>query len=119
MINQNDNSDNDNPTNKIRVVPSLGSKVTYEDSDRNEWKKAMILSRAGKSSGVNKYWFNIKDLKDGSVKSVDFENIKSWKNLDKQVLLCKNGTFDIVETKLEELENWKTTSFVEKQTISV
>ena len=94
MINQNDlhtdNSDNDNPTNKIRVVPSLGSKVTYEDSDRNEWKKAMILSRAGKSSGVNKYWFNIKDLKDGSVKSVDFENIKSWKNLDKQVLLCKN-----------------------------
>ena len=118
MINQNnlhtDNSDNGNPTNKIRVVPSLGSKVTYEDSDRNEWKKAIILSRADKSSGVNKYWFTIKDLKDGSVKSVDFENIKSWKNLDKQVLLCKNGTFDIVETKLEELENWKTTSFIVK-----
>ena len=118
MINQNnlhtDNSDNGNPTNKIRVVPSLGSKVTYEDSDRNEWKKAIILSRADKSSGVNKYWFTIKDLKDGSVKSVDFENTKSWKNLDKQVLLCKNETFDIVETKLEELENWKTTSFIVK-----
>ena len=76
-----DNSDNGNPTKENRIVPSLGSKVTYEDPDRNEWRKAMILSRAGKSSGVNKYWFNIKDLEDGSMKSVDFENINGWKNL--------------------------------------
>ena len=64
----------------------------------------MILSRAGKSSGVNKYWFNIKDLEDGSMKSVDFENINGWKNLNEEVLLCKNETFDIVEAKLKELE---------------
>ena len=39
---------------KNRIVPPLGSKVTYEDPDRIEWRKAMILSRAGKSSGANK-----------------------------------------------------------------
>ena len=50
---------------KSRIVPSLESKVTYEDLDRIEWRKEMILSRAGKSSGANKYWFNI-DLEDGS-----------------------------------------------------
>ena len=56
MINQidlhTDNSDNDNPTKKIWVVPSLGSKVTSEDPDRNEWRKAMILSRAGLTSKI-------------------------------------------------------------------
>ena len=69
MINQinlhTDNSDNGNPKKKNQIVPSLGSKVTYEDPDRNEWRKAMILSRAGKSSGVKKYWFHIRDLEDG------------------------------------------------------
>ena len=89
------------------IVPSLGSEVNYEDPDRNEWRKAMILSRAGKSSGMNKYWFNIKDLEDGSMKSVDFENITSWKNLNEEVLLCKNEMFDIEEAKLNELDNWK------------
>ena len=59
----------------------------------------MILSRAGKSSGANKYWFNMK--------SVDFENINGRENLNEEVLLCKNETFDIVEAKLKELENWK------------
>ena len=84
---------------KNRIVPSLESKVTYEDLDRIEWRKEMILSRAGKSSGANKYWFNMK--------SVDFENINGRENLNEEVLLCKNETFDIVEAKLKELENWK------------
>ena len=104
MINQinlhTDNSDNGNPKKKNQIVPSLGSKVTYEDPDRNEWRKAMILSRAGKSSGVKKYWFHIRDLADGSMKKVDFENINGWKNLNEEVLLCKNENFDVVE-------NWK------------
>ena len=91
---------------KNRIVPSLESKVTYEDLDRIEWRKEMILSRAGKSSGANKYWFNI-DLEDGSQKSADFENINGRKNLNEEVLLCKNETLDIVEAKLKELENWK------------
>ena len=56
---------------------------------------------------MNKYWFNIKDLEDGSRKSVDFENINGQKNLNEEVLLCKNETFDIVKAKPKELQNWK------------
>ena len=55
----------------------------------------------------NKSWFNVKDLEDDTMKSVDFENIRSWKNLNEEVLLCKNETFEVVEAKLRELENWK------------
>ena len=61
MINQIDlhthNNDNDNPTKKTGVLPLLGSKVPYEDSYRHDWRKAMILSKAGKASVMNKYWF--------------------------------------------------------------
>ena len=67
----------------------------------------MIFSWAGKSSGVNKYWLNIKDLEDGSMKIVGFENISSWENLNEEVLLCMNEMFDDVGAKLKELGNCK------------
>ena len=67
----------------------------------------MIISQTGKVSGKIKYWFNIKDLEDDTMKSVDFENIRSWKNLNEEVLRCKNETFEVVEAKLRVLENWK------------
>ena len=41
------------------------------------------------------------------MKNVDFEKINSWKNLNEEVLLCKNEMFDIEEAKLKELDNWK------------
>ena len=111
MINQIDlDTDDENNRNLIKltgVIPSLKSKITYEDPDTNEWRKAMIISQAGKASGKNKYWFNVKDLEDDTMKSVDFENIRSWKNCNEEVLLCKNDTFEVVEAKLRELENWK------------
>ena len=56
---------------------------------------------------MNKYWLNIKDLEDGSIKSVGFENISSLENLNEEVLLCMNEMFDDVEAKLKELENCK------------
>ena len=31
------------------------------------------MSRAGKTTGRNKYWFNVKDLDDDLMRSVDFE----------------------------------------------
>ena len=37
------------------------------------------------------------------MKCVDLENISSWKNLNEEVLLCKNETFDVVEAKLKRV----------------
>ena len=83
MINQidldTDDENNRNLTKLPGVIPSLKSTITYEDPDTNEWRKAMIISQAGKASGKNKYWLNAKDLEDDTMKSIDFENIRSWK----------------------------------------
>ena len=89
------------------TVPSLKSKVRYQDPDTNVWRKALVISQAGKVSGKNKNWFNVKHLDDDTMKSVNFEAIPGWENLNEEVLLCKGGTFKVAEAKLKELENWR------------
>ena len=37
-----------NPTLKTCTVPSLKSKVRYQDPDTNVWRKALVNSQAGK-----------------------------------------------------------------------
>ena len=71
------NNESVNPTKASGIVPAIKSKVTYEDPDSREWKRTLVISRADKASGKNKYWFNIKDLYDNTIKSLDFENICS------------------------------------------
>ena len=63
------------------------------------------MGRASKANGKNKHWFNVNDLDD--VKSVDFENINGWKNINKEVFLSKVEILEITEAKLKELGNWK------------
>ena len=48
------------------MITSVKSKITYNDPESNFWKKAMVMSTAGKVSGENKYYFNVKDLNDDS-----------------------------------------------------
>ena len=31
----------------------------------DEWRKATVISRVGKSAGKNKFWLNVKDKGDG------------------------------------------------------
>ena len=111
MINQIDLHEDENIvrnlTKTTSVIPSVRSKITYEDPESNLCKKAMVMSRAGKASGKNKYWFNVKDLNDDSTKSEDFENINSWKNINEEVLISKVERFEITEAKLKELNNLK------------
>ena len=77
------------------------------DIDSKEWKRALVISRAGKASGKNKYWFDIEDLYDNTMKSLNFENTSSWKNFREEILLCEKESFEVTEAKLYELENWK------------
>ena len=96
-----------NPTKASGVAPALKSKVSYMDIDSKEWKRALVISRAGKASGKNKYWFDIEDLYDNTMKSLNFENTSSWKNFREEILLCEKESFEVTEAKLYELENWK------------
>ena len=111
MLDQLELDENDcehrNPTQITCTVPSLKSKVRYQDPDTNVWRKALVISQAGKVSGKNKNWFNVKHLDDDTMKSVNFEAIPGWENLNEEVLLCKGGTFEVAEAKLKELQNWR------------
>ena len=49
----------------------------------------------------------MKQLHGDTMKSVNFEAIPGWENANEEVLLCKEGTFNVAEAKLKELENWR------------
>ena len=93
MLDQLELDENDceprNPTQITCTVPSLKSKVRYQNPDTNVWRKALVISRAGKVSRKNKNWFNVKHLDGDTIKSVNSEAIPGWKNLSEEVLLCK------------------------------
>ena len=62
------NNESVNPTKVSGIAPAIKSKVTYEDPGSNKSKRALVINRAGKASGKNKCWFNIKDLDDNTMK---------------------------------------------------
>ena len=68
----------DNPTVQRNISATMKSKIIYHNLDLKSWNEALVLGRrAGKSSGKNKTWFNLKDLTENKHLSVDFSQIKS------------------------------------------
>ena len=58
-----------------KKVPSVKSNIGYKFERNDPWKEAIAKSRTGKATGKNKYWMNIKDLEDGTFKSINFEEV--------------------------------------------
>ena len=59
----------------------------YINPELNKCEKVVIISRAGKATGKNKYWFNIKSIDTGSFMSVDLSKVKDWDYLEEEVLI--------------------------------
>ena len=99
-----------NPTKTSGILPKTNTKVIYHNPDTDSWNKALVIGRAGKSTGKNKTWVNVKNLQDNSHQSVDFSKIEGWKNIEEEVLISKYSdiNIDIIKAKSIELENWKT-----------
>ena len=68
-----------------------------------------MLRRAGKATGKNRYWINIKDLTDNTLQSLNLEELTSWKNIDEEVLLnsATSDAIEVLSAKKKELDNWK------------
>ena len=62
-----------------------------------------------KSTGRNWTWVNIKNLRDNSHQSVNFSNIKGWKNVEEEIPVTSHSdrNVDILRAKSTELENWQ------------
>ena len=97
-----DNENDSNPTISHGILPKLKSTVLYHDPDTKSWREANVLSKAEKASGKNNAWFNIQNLDDNSFKSVNFEVIEGWRNVEKEVLQSTaiEESFDVVEAKM-------------------
>ena len=51
--------------------------IEYCNPDNDTWEKALVIGRAGKATGQNKYWFNIKNLDTRNFYSIDFNKVKN------------------------------------------
>ena len=77
-----DDNASDQASTRISKMPKVGTKVRYLPSDDTLWKEAEILSRAGKATGKNKNWLNIKD-KDEEAKSIDWiQCVDDWQAIE-------------------------------------
>ena len=59
------------PGQEIDKLAKAKDKIKYRFQDNNEWQKAEVLGRAGKSTGKYKSWFNIKNTSDDGASSID------------------------------------------------
>ena len=49
--NQIEGNDYSNPTKTSGILPKVNTKVIYHNPDTNSWNEALILGKAGKSTG--------------------------------------------------------------------
>ena len=83
--------------------------------DSESWNEALVLGRAGKYSGKNKAWFNLKDITADKHINVGFNQIKGWKNLEEDFLIADSyDNVEILEAKQVELGNWTNHSVYEE-----
>ena len=93
----------ENPTVQHNILPTVNSKIIYHNPDSKSWNEG----RAGKSNGKNKTWFNLKDLTNNKHLSVDFSQIKGWKNTEEEVLIVdSHDNIKILQVKETESKNW-------------
>ena len=64
-ITESDNSDNEtdnisNPTKLTGLLAKINLKIVYHNPDTQPRNEPLVLHRAGKSTGENRTWLNIK-----------------------------------------------------------
>lgn len=92
----------------------LGDRISYTHSETGENIQAKITSRAGKATGKNSTWYNVKCLMpenlEGTELSVDVSKVENLQvnehtGTDEQILVVDDLRMD--EAKIKELESWK------------
>ena len=65
---------------KSVLLPKPNDVVSYIPVGEETWRKAVIISKVGKSIGSNKVYLNMEDYDKDHPKCIDWENgVKTWK----------------------------------------
>ena len=89
-----------------KKVPSVKSNMEYKAKRNDQCKEAIVISKAGKATGKNKHWMNMKDLEDRTFISINFEEIDEWSFRVEVILLADNNHSTTGANHLE-LQNWR------------
>ena len=102
------NTGNINPTALEVKIPKKGTKISYKVPGGEEEIQAAVLGRAGKTTGKNKYWYNVQN-DDQSLESLNFERITEWNEIPTESILLTqvSDQIDVKAAKIKELDNWK------------
>lgn len=82
--------------------------IQYKLQNTDEWIKATVLGRAGKATGKNKYWYNIKEDVSEEKKSVNLDQVQ-WELITDDanvnlILKQDSGSNEATAAKLTELQ---------------
>ena len=93
--------------------PKVKDLVEYKIFGSHHFQKAQIVKRAGKVSGKYSDWYNIKNVNDDPISSIDWKSVNKWKQYSQEQALINSSVnnfseFDITNAKLDELNKWKT-----------
>ena len=110
--------------NKLKVTetqiekPKLHERVKYLPVGEAEWKRVLILSKAGKKGGKYEHWLNVCH-DDETTDCIDWENgVQEWsvddkdddlENLNEVVYFSikEIESTQVTDAKFAEVENWK------------
>ena len=90
-------------------LPKAKQTVKFRETDDDEWKKCIILSRWGSIPGHRKvkHFLNIRNLDDNTERCIDWEKgVKEWTPIEEEVLVTSSQS-DYKEEMENELQNWK------------
>ena len=107
-------SSNSNEVTSCKL-PKVGDYIKYKLPENEDWIEAKILSRGGKSTGQNKYYFNIMNKEDQikmgiNLELVDFKIIEKDNSEEVEAVFVskeQHSDADIIEAKNKELQNYK------------
>ena len=89
------------------VLPRIRDRIRFVDPDTNKLGDYIVISRAGKATGINQYWPNVKNLQNGIMKSADFEQITEWTKIQEEVLFSADNYPEVLKAQQDELDKWR------------
>ena len=88
-------------------MPKIRDRIQFIDPDTNELNEYLVISRAGKASGIYRHWMNVKNMKNGCIQSVDFDKISQWTPVHEEVMYSAENSQEVLQAQKDELDKWK------------
>ena len=103
-------SEND-PQIKITEQPQLKHHIKVKFYESDEWIPLHVISNAGKKSGKYSNWYNVQNLKDNQLMSINWDQVDQWLPISDYnetfVSSQSHENSDILNAKITELNKWK------------